>query len=215
MGPADAAEKLQELGESGTGVGVEKAERFRNLVAAYIAILALLLAITSLGGGNVVEDMIDANIRVSDHWNFYQAKNIRQTNYEIAAAELKLQLQMHGSGMTTATRKAVQGQIAEYEKTVARYDSEPDPEAPDDPLRGEGKKELMAQAKDWEAKRDHAMEKDPNFDYAEALLQIAIVLASVAILAMSRPILLLSMAMGGVGTLLMLNGYSLWFKLPF
>lgn len=215
MGPAEAAEKLQELGGGATGEAAEKAERFRNLCAIYIAILALLLAVTSLGGGNVVEDMIDANIRVSDHWNFYQAKNIRQTNYEIAADELKLQVQLHGSGMSPATRKAIEAKIADYEKTIARYDSEPDPDAPNDPLKGEGKKELMAQAKDWEKKRDLAMERDPNFDFGEALLQIAIVLASVAILAMSRPILLLSMLMGGVGTLLMLNGYTLWFKLPF
>ena len=215
MGPADAAEKLQELGEGATGGAAEKAERFRNLVAVYIAILALLLAVTSLGGGNVVEDMIDANIRVSDHWNFYQAKNIRQTDFELAADDLKLQLQLHGQGMSPAARKAVEAKIADYEKTVARYDSEPDPEAPNDPLKGEGKKELMAQAKDWEKKRDLAMERDPNFDYAEALLQIAIVLASVAILAMSKPILLLSLVMGGVGTVLMLNGFVLWFKLPF
>jgi hypothetical protein len=215
MGPAEAAEKLQELGEGATGEAAEKAERFRNLCAIYIAVLALLLAVTSLGGGNVVEDMIDANIRVSDHWNFYQAKNIRQTSYEIAADELKLQLQLHGAGMSPATRKAFQAQIAQYGSKIARYESEPDHVAPSDPLKGEGKRELMAQAKDWEKKRDLAMEKDPNFDYAEALLQIAIVLASVAILAMSRPVLLLSLVMGGIGSLLMLNGFTLWFKLPF
>ena len=58
-----------------------------------------------------------------------------------------------------------------YRKTVARYETEPE--------TGEGKKELIAKAKEYEAKRDHALKQDPYFDYAEALLQIAIVLISV------------------------------------
>ena len=38
-------------------------------------------------------------------------------------------------------------------------------------------------AREHEEKRDHAMKQDPYFDCAEALLQIAIVLISVAIVA--------------------------------
>ena len=41
----------------------------------------------------------------------------------------------------------------------------------------------MVRAKDYESKRDHALKQDPYFDYAEALLQIAIVLISVSIVA--------------------------------
>ena len=35
----------------------------------------------------------------------------------------------------------------------------------------------------YESKRDYALKQDPYFDYAEALLQIAIVLISVSIVA--------------------------------
>ena len=38
-------------------------------------------------------------------------------------------------------------------------------------------------AREHEQKRDHALTQDPYFDYAEALLQIAIVLISVSIMA--------------------------------
>ena len=65
--------------------------------------------------------------------------------------------------------------VNRYRKTAARYETEP--------ATGEGKKELMAQAKAWEHKRDHAASEIPNFEYAEALFQIAIVLGSVAIVA--------------------------------
>ena len=48
-------------------------------------LLAAVLAIGGLGGGNATDDMIGNNIKASDTWAFYQAKNVRQTMYEIAA----------------------------------------------------------------------------------------------------------------------------------
>jgi hypothetical protein len=59
------------------------------------------------------------------------------------------------------------------------------------------------------------MAKDPYFDYAEVLLQISIVLASISILAVSRPVFLFAVLCASSGTVLMLNGYFLLFRLPF
>lgn len=211
MQAADAADQIREVIEEGPAGG----ERFRALSALLIAVLAMLLAITSLGGGNVAEDMLNANIHASDTWAFYQAKNVRQTVYEIAADDLDLELQVQKRGLDPSVRAAYEKKIADYRSRAERYESEPDPEAPNDPLRGEGKKQLFALAKSYEAQRSRAQEQDPNFDFAEALFQIAIVLGSVAILATSRPILGLSVIMGSLATVLMLNGFFLWFKLPF
>jgi hypothetical protein len=72
----------------------------------------------------------------------------------------------------------------------------------------------MARARAWEAKRQQAQAQDPNFDHAVAFLQIAIVLGSVAIVAGSRRILALALAIGVVATLLMLNGFFLFLELP-
>jgi hypothetical protein len=112
-------------------------------------------------------------------------------------------------------RETLQSKIDQFKATAARYESEPDPQAPNDPLRGEGKRELAARAADFAAQRDRAQLQDPNFDFSEALFQIAIVLASVSILATSRLIMKVSVAVGIVATVLMLNGYFLFFKLPF
>jgi hypothetical protein len=72
----------------------------------------------------------------------------------------------------------------------------------------------MRQAKEFEAKRDHALKQDPYFDYAEALLQIGIVLISVSIVS-SFPLLAFGGgALGVIGTLLMLNGYTLAVEIP-
>ncbi|MCC2668176.1 MAG: hypothetical protein K0Q72_647 [Armatimonadetes bacterium] len=208
MEAADAAEQIREqLGGEHT-----EAERFRARAALLIAVLAMLLAVTSLGGGNVTEDMLTANIQTSDAWAFYQAKNVRQTVNELAADQLELEL-LRTPEMPAKARQGYEARIREYRGRVARYESEPDPEAPDDPTRGDGKKQLSARAKTLEQQRERAQKQDPNFDFAEALFQIAIVLGSVAILATSRPVLALSLAMGAVATVLMLNGYFLFMHL--
>ena len=46
----------------------------------------------------------------------------------------------------------------------------------------EGKKDILNRAKEHEKARDHAMQQDPWFDYAEGMLQIAIFFLSVSIL---------------------------------
>src|SRR5207245_1515956 len=57
--------------------------------------------------------------------------------------------------------------------------------------------------------------KDPYFDYAEVLLQIAIVMASIAILASSRPLFFFSLGLAGLGAFLTLDGFMLFLKIPF
>jgi len=208
MDSNDAAELIAELREDRS----EKADEanFANRAALLIAAMAAVLAIGGLGGGNATDDMMIGNIRASDTWAFYQAKNIRQTAYEIEAAELESRL----VGASGAQAEDLNGRIAKYRAKVARYDDEPDPAAPGDPLKGEGKKQLMAQAKAFEAMRDRASEQDNNFDYAEVVLQLALVLGSVAILAGNRTVLTVSAILGAIGTILTVNGFFLLFALP-
>jgi hypothetical protein len=108
--------------------------------------------------------------------------------------------------MPDTAKAKIQDDIKRWRTTADRYEA--------DPQGGQGKQELLARAKNWEAKRDLAAERDPNFDYAEALFQIAIVLGSVSIVAVSRPLLGLSGVLAVAATLLMINGYSLLVHLP-
>ena len=208
MDSTDAADLIAELHED--RAEAEQAEKFRNRAALMIAFLAAVLAIGGMGGGNATDDMIDANIRASDTWAFFQAKNIRQTMYELAAERLEAEIAAAG-GTPTPAQSA---QLADYRAAIARYESEPDPQAPGDPTRGEGKRELRAQALAHEAARERASAQDTNFDLAEVLLQLALVLGSVAILAVNRPILILAGLLGLGGALLTLNGFLLAVPLP-
>ena len=197
----EAAEQIAEAREAAD-------EKFKNLSALIIAFMATLLAITSLGGGNAAEDMANNNIHASDTWAFYQAKSIRQTTMRVAADGLEADLRANPN-MTPEARDFIQKKIDEYRATAARYEDEPDKDEPDNPLKGEGRKQLTARAKDYEVQRERAAKRDPNFDFSEALFQIAIVLASVAILSGSRLVLRGALGAGAIATLLMLNGYFL------
>ena len=178
---------------------------FRRITAIYVGVAAMLLAIAALGGAEATKEMLNANIHASDTYAFYQAKNIRQTLYQTSAAQLEL-LAAGAAALSDGDKAKTAELIKRYRDTAARYESEP--------ANGEGKKELMAKAKDWDAKRDHAAARLPNFEYAEAAFQIAIVLGSVAIVASSGWLLGLSGVLAVFGVLLTLNGYLLHLPLP-
>lgn len=213
MDTTEAADLIREIQED--RAEEEASERFRSRAALAISVLAVLLAVASLGGDNAGEEIITSNIQASDTWAFYQAKNIRQTANRLAADALEADLLLHAGGMSAAARSDLEEKVRKYRATADRYDDEPDPEAPNDPLRGEGKKQLSAKARSLEAQRDRAQEQDASFDYSSILFQIAIVLGSVAILATSRRVFITSLVLGAVATLLMLNGFLLLVSLPF
>jgi hypothetical protein len=192
--------------EAGEMMDAERtADQFKTRTAIMIAVLAMLLAITGLGGQNAAKEATNNNIFASNLYAFYQAKNIRQTSFALAADELELTMASNPA-LAPEVKAAMQKKIDGYRKNVARYESEPE--------TNEGKKELLVRAKAAEELRDHALKQDPYFDYAEVLLQIAIVLASVAIVSGISWLVIGSAALGIAGTFLMINGYLLLVSIP-
>jgi Domain of unknown function (DUF4337) len=175
-------------------------------VGVYIGILAVLLAICNVGGGNATKDATRANIEAANTWAFFQAKNIRRTAINMAADELELQLQAQPS-MPDEGRKAFEAKIKEYRATAARLTT--------DPQKKEGLDELFVKGKALEIERDIALRRDPYFDWSQALIQISIVLASVHLIIGNPMLLTLSRSLAALGVLLMLNGFTLAFRLPF
>jgi hypothetical protein len=183
----------------------EQGDGFRRLAAIYLGVVAMLLAISSLGGGKATKEMLNANIHTSDTYAFAQAKYLRQTAYELAADQFEADIAAQPA-MPDAAKASMTAAIAKYRAAAARYAS--------DPASGEGRKELLERAKTWEKLRDDAERRDPNFEFAAALFQIAIVLGSVAIVATSRALLGLSTILAIIATLLTVNGYALLVPLP-
>ena len=202
---AHESHELAEHLQHGGGHGRDGPDWFHRFTGVYLGVVAMLLAIASLGGSEATKEMLNSNIHASDTYAFYQSKYIRQIHYQTAAEELEL-LAAGAPGLSADHQTKVAALVKRYRDTAARYESEP--------ATGEGKKGLMAKAKAWEKKRDHAAAEIPNFEYAEALYQIAIVLGSVAIVASSVWLLGLSGVLATGALLLTLNGYLLLVPLP-
>ena len=177
-------------------------DKSKNRTALTISVFAMVLAMASLGGSNAMKEATHENILAANTYSFYQAKAIRQTSLKIAATDLEIQL-LSAVAMPASTKEVIQKKIDDYKKTSDRYESEPETK--------EGKKELLVRAKEHEKNRDHAMRQDPWFDYAEGMLQIAIVLLSVSILGSIPTLYLVGTLLGVLGTVSTLNGFFLLF----
>jgi len=185
--------ELQELHEH-----AEKS--FSRRVALATAVYAVALAIAGLGGKYAMKEMLLAQQQASDQWAYYQAKVVREHlnrgNKILTEAQLAEPSALKGS------------ERAKYEALAARFADEERRMAGD-------KKDIEKAAHRLEHERDLYRTKDPYFDYAEVLLQIAIVCASVAILAGSRPMVAISAVLAVAGALMTINGFLLVVQIPF
>ena len=175
-------------------------------IGVYIGVLAVILAICAMGGGNASKEATLKNIEATNVWGFFQAKNMRRHVLRLEVDELELTA-LSNPALTPEARTAIEAKIADYKKLDAELTS--------NPKTNEGLDELFNRGKALEAERDTAMRQDPYFDYGEALLQIAIVLGGVAIISGGSTILATSAVMGALGTFMTLNGFTLLFDIPF
>ena len=146
-------------------------------VGLLIAALAAALALAEAAGGGAQTEALDRNVEASNLWAFYQAKTIRMTIVRTAAEAARLQ---PGAGAGE--------QLDAWERTAARYESEPG--------TGEGREELAARAGTAEAARARALAAYHLYEYGSAAFQLAIVLASATVI---TGVAALALAAGGLG----------------
>src|SRR6476660_1587619 len=118
----------------------EHASHSNRKIALLISVIALFLALSETLGKSAQTVGIELNIKASDTWNFFQAKTIRQTSLRIAAEAMVVEV---AARPDDEYKKAMTAQIERWKATVARYES--------DPKEGDGRKELMALARKYEA----------------------------------------------------------------
>jgi Domain of unknown function (DUF4337) len=149
----------------------EHASGENKKIALLIAVIALCLALSETLGKGAQTESISLNVQASNLWAFFQAKSIRRTVVQTASEQSKLSL---GTAGDDAAKAALQKQIDDWQKTAARYRSEPE--------TGEGTEQLAERAKHAEEERDLATAKYHHFELASAAFQIGIVLASATII---------------------------------
>lgn len=189
-------------------------DEFNKKVTISIAIVAAVLACISMVGhrahnetlllqGQALTLHTEAAIKnneAANQWAFFQAQNIRKHTYG-AFHDLLAVVNTNATAAAEQEKiaKAWQGQVDKYEKKLPSIEEEAKKLTKD----SEG---LMNEAK-HKLEESHAVHAKANrFDYGELGVQLAIVLASLAILTKNRVMWYAGLACGGVGALVALSG---------
>ena len=175
-------------------------------ISVYIGIIAVILAICAMGGGNATKDSTRYNIEATNGWAFFQAKNLRRNALVLSVDELELTMKTNPT-LTPEARALYEEKIKTRKADIARLTS--------DPATKEGLDQLFEKNKALEGQRDNSLRRDPYFDYGQAFLQIAIVIASVALISNGSLLLVFSVLFAAFGVLCTLNGYTLLLTIPF
>lgn len=169
--------------------------QFRKLnqcVAITVALLATFMGICKVKDDNIVQSMQQAQANKLDHWNFYQARNIRE---EVAKATL-LQLRLAAPSQPASERQNYQKAIDQYTQLAAD--------------QAKKKDELKLQAEQDQKDYDAANFRDDQFDLADALLAIAISLLAVTALTHLWWLYFIALVPTGFGVLMGLAGLAGW-----
>ena len=166
----------------------EREAHIKDRAGWVITVIAALLAVTTYIANGISSQVLTNTMQINDTWSFYQAKSIKQTIAENARDD-------------AVARKDTK-KVQELTVKIDRYES--------DPVKNEGKKELMTRARALEAERDEARKHGPWLTFASSTLQLSIVLLSASILAVSMGMFYASIGVGVIGAVLMAQGIWLF-----
>ena len=153
----DPLEASNTAEESGVG-------RLGAVVAITVALLATFLGLCNIKDDNIKQSMEQAQNERLDHWNFYQARNIREEVMTATAAQMR-----------AVAAAAPAAQQAGYRDVAVKYEQM----AAD---QSKKKEELRLQALNDQTQYDALNYRDDQFDICDALLALAISLLAVTAL---------------------------------
>lgn len=180
---ADEAQQPKPLSRS------EREAQIKDKAGLVIVIMALFMAITTYFSNQASGASMKNMLKATDTYSFFQSKSIKQT---IAEGQRDDYL-----------ARGEKAKADKLQEKIDRYES--------DPVKGEGKKELLAKAQAYEAARDEASRHSPWLTFASMAFQLAIVLLSASILAVNNTMYKVSEVVAVVGVLLLSQGIWLWF----
>jgi hypothetical protein len=181
---------LKQLSKNADKVGDDQSttSKLKGKAALIISVFAAIFSINSFIQSQLASTVLNNTIHANDVYSFYQAKSIKQTLAE---------MQMDDAIAAKDTAKA-----AALKAKIDRYES--------DPATGEGKRELLAEAKKIEAERDLAKKKAPWIGVAGSVMQIAIVLLTASILSSGVLMFYAGFVAMAAALVLMSQGMLLW-----
>lgn len=174
----------------------EVKEPWLNYLALTTVIFAVCATLSTFKGGGFSTRSVMSQSQASDQWAYFQAKSIKANLSQMQKE--KIELDLHGFHKDVASEivDAYKTKIDDYTKKVAIYEQE--------------KTEIQAKAKQLEATRDEAQLHSKAFGIAVILLQIAVLLSSIAAVLKKKEVWYAGMGTGLVGVVYFLNGFWLF-----
>ncbi len=154
-------------------------------VTLTMAVLAVLVAATSLVGHRTHTDELLLQTKATDQWAYYQAKDIRRRSYELFIDEMNV--------FTVQATPQAEAVKAKYEKEIDRYKDQ--------------QKDAEAEARKTEAEVSILEHRADRFDLAEVLLEAALVICSITLLTRNRIFWITGLLLGGVGIAIATAGF--------
>lgn len=188
----DPVEPAQSAAQEAEAARDKQSARLSTWVAITVALLATFMGICKVKDDNIVQGMQQAQADKLDHWNFYQARNIRQ---DVATATAT-QLRLAAAGAPASQQESYRGAIASYETLAAD--------------QGRKKEDLRAQAEQDQKNYDALNYRDDQFDLSDALVALAISLLALTALTQKRWLFFLALAPTFLGVLMGLAGIFGW-----
>jgi len=166
--------------------------RLNSRVAITVALLATFMGVCKVKDDNIVQAMQQAQADKIDHWDFYQARNIRQDVAQSTVATLSAQ-----------RRSAAPTDRAAIDSSIARFQSLAKDEATK-------KDSLRVQAIEDQKTYDSLNFRDDQFDLSDTLVALAISLLALTSLTKKEWLFWMAMVPTALGAFMGLAGLAGW-----
>lgn len=153
-----------------------------------VAVLAALLAIASVFGRRSVANLLLDQSQAADAANIAEANAIKERVDETALINLRV------FATDPETRQAAETAIVELEQHIAQ-------------TYRPAEERLMRRAQELERARDRAERRYESYEWAETVLQMAIVFTTIGIAARSMRLIWAAIVVGLLGLILTLDGF--------
>jgi hypothetical protein len=174
----------------------EQKQNWLNFLALTTVVLAVGATMSTLNVGKFSNRSILMQTQASNQWAYYQAKSIKGYLYELQKEKLETDLKIMANTAPKAVLEDYEKRLASYNAKINKYESE--------------KSEIMNEARRLEQQRDKVALHSQSFGMAVILLQLAILLSSMATLMKKKALWATGLALGSAGVLYFANGFWLF-----
>ena len=154
-------------------------------VSVTMAILAVLVAVVTLLGHRAHTEEVVLQAKASDQWAYYQAKNIRRHEDEIAADVASVQATTDAAALAKVRDK--------YSSEAAKYRDD--------------QNEIQDKAREMETEVATERNRADRFDLAEVFLEVGLVITSITLLSGRKFFWILGIMLAIVGIGLAATGF--------